>query len=109
MTGKCSVVGCEKKGRRIGRLGDIELIYCSHHEDYGVRVLNFLINSKFRYKFTRFLDETRTDLFAKNEPAFCDKCNKEIAKYVDEKIKELDKDLIDEELEEEEDIPDVPK
>lgn len=84
------ITGCEKKGRTIGVLGDILLNYCAHHEDYGVRALNFLINSKFRYKLTNFLDERRKDMLKEGIPKMCSACNKNAEKYVRSKIKELE-------------------
>ena len=91
---KCIIPNCDKYGRMIGQLGNIELVYCMKHEDYGIRALNFLINSKFRYKFVKFLDEVRQDLFIKNEPELCTDCNKKISKYVSKmivKVEELEK------------------
>lgn len=88
---KCLVPNCNKYGRVIGRLANKELVYCHMHEDMGVRTLNFLINSKFRYKFTKYLEERRQDLFMNGTVEFCDECNKKIEKYVTSKIQEIDK------------------
>jgi len=86
---KCLVHNCNRAGRKVGSLGDIDLIYCTKHEDIGVRVLNFLINSKFRWKFTRYMDERREDLFKRNEPSLCKSCNKKLFKYVNKMIKKV--------------------
>ena len=88
---KCLIIGCEDMGRKVGKLGNIVLSYCPKHRDYGTRILNFLIDSRFRGRFIDFLDETKRDLFVKNEPSLCEICNQKIADYVISKTEELNK------------------
>jgi len=87
---KCIINGCDKSGRCIGKLGHIDLIYCHKHEDFGIRALNFLINSKFRYKLTKFLDDKRQDLLQKGLPTLCEECNKKFVEYTNLKVKEIE-------------------
>ena len=86
----CQAIGCPKGGRTIGKLGDIELNYCGHHRKSGERVLNYLINSVFRYKLTDFLKETKSELFMDNIPEFCPHCYDVVGSYVHLKISQLD-------------------
>jgi len=90
MVKKCIIVGCGKAGRVIGRLGDIELVYCAKHEDMGNRALNFLLNSMYRHRLTKFIEEKRTDIFSKGVPELCEKCNEKIKEYVNKSISEID-------------------
>ncbi len=79
---KCLTVKCGKMGRLIGKLGDIKLTYCAVHRGYGVRVLDFMIDSILRDKLSTLLEETRKDLFLENKPEICKECEKKIADYV---------------------------
>lgn len=87
---ECLIAGCHEKGRIIGTLGDIKLTYCPRHRKKGERILNFLINSLMRYKLTKFLQDSKEDLFKKNKPELCPVCYNNIKNYINEKIKELD-------------------
>ena len=89
MKQKCLVVNCYRIGRKLGTFVGKDLIYCHKHEDYANRVINFLINSRFRYKLTKFLGECRQDILMKNQPKLCINCNKLILEYVEKKIKEI--------------------
>ena len=71
-------------------MGDKELNYCGHHRKYGERVLNFRINSVFQYELTKFLNDTKQELFMKNNPELCPHCYEKLAKYVTSKIEDLD-------------------
>lgn len=62
----CSVSGCEDKGRVIAWLSDIPITYCPKHRSYGNRVINFFLNSMYRDKLTKFLQDKRNDVFSKN-------------------------------------------
>ena len=85
----CMFNGCDMKGRKIGQLGEIPLCYCARHRNYGVEVLDFLIDSLFRHKLTKFLDSTKNDLFMENKPELCNDCYKKIADYVKLKVNEI--------------------
>lgn len=86
---KCSIVNCEHKGRKIAQLGTIPLSYCPKHRDYGVRILNFLVDSKFRNKFLVFLNEFRNEMFMLGSPEFCEQCNNKLHDYITTKSEEL--------------------
>ena len=79
---KCLVTGCKKKGRIIGDMSGIKLTYCANHRSYGVRILDFFIDSILRNRLSGLLEEARRDIFIENKPSLCESCNKNIAEYV---------------------------
>ncbi len=96
---QCIHTGCDKKGKKIGNLAGIDLVYCQKHREYGERVLNFLINSKLDYKLNKFLRETRNSWFSKKVPKLSEESEKKIYNYLEagiDKIQEInDLDEID--------------
>ena len=79
---KCLVAGCKKRGRIIGDMSGIKLTYCANHRSYGVRILDFFIDSILRNRLSGLLEEARRDMFVENKPDICKDCNKKIAEYV---------------------------
>ena len=86
----CMIKDCIKKGRSIGHLGGLPLNYCAEHRHYGVRVLDFFIDSLLRYKLTDFLEETRRELFMKNLPKISDNSYKVLSDYVKNMANQLE-------------------
>lgn len=87
---ECLIVNCDKGGRLIGRLGEIELTYCGHHRKYGERILNFLIRAAFGDRMKDFLSETKDDLFMKNMPELSEHSYQVLSEYVNDMIHKLD-------------------
>ena len=86
----CSIVGCKDHGRIVARLGSIEICYCAHHrKKYGERVINALINAKFNFRLSRFMNDARKDLFMNYNSHLSEESKKAEAKYIKSKIEEL--------------------
>lgn len=89
---KCLINGCDKSGRLIGQLSGTPLSYCAKHRHYGVRVLDFFIDSLLRYKLFHLLEEARNDLFMENQPKLSKESYHKLYNYVKtmtEKLKEI--------------------
>lgn len=86
----CLIVGCEERGRILGKLGDNLLTYCPKHRKKGERILNFLVNSLMRYRLTKFLQDSKHALFMENEPRLSDESYTKLSTFVNESITRLD-------------------
>lgn len=88
---ECLIVGCDKGGRVLARMGkNIELTYCGHHRKYGERVVNFLVSSAYNYKLKNLLKESKDDLFMNNMPELSEDSYKKLAEYTTKMIDKLD-------------------
>jgi len=86
----CDIVGCDKNGRVLAKLGGIEISYCPvHRKKYGERIINALINARFNYKLTNFLTEVKTEIFM-NDEFFCEACGSNLKNYIISKTNELE-------------------
>lgn len=86
----CLIVGCKEKGRIIGRLGKSLLTYCPKHRKKGERILNYLVNSLMRYRLTKFLQDSKDQLFKKNEPRLSDESYAKLKTFVNNMIIKLE-------------------
>lgn len=90
---KCDINGCEKYGRSLATMGDIEIAYCPYHrKKYGERIINALINSLFNYKLSNFLLSVKTDIFM-DDVFLCDECKVKLKKYIISKTEEMEETL----------------
>lgn len=83
------IVGCDKGGRILAKLGDLELTYCGEHRKKGERVINFLIASVYGEKLQAMLRESREDLFMQNYPQLSQESYTVIGSYVQTNIHKL--------------------
>ena len=86
---KCLNFKCQEEGRLLGKLSDMELVYCQRHEKYGKRVIDFLIMSTEGNKLNNLMHETRVDILRDNKPELCNSCGSKITSYIHTKAHEL--------------------
>jgi len=90
---ECSISECGERGRLLANLGSIQITYCPKHRSYGERVINFLIDSTYRFKLTNFLQENKKELFMDNIPKLSDESYDTLGSYARtmvEKLEELE-------------------
>jgi len=86
----CCFHGCNKKGRVLARLNNIEIAYCAYHrKKYGERVLNALVNARFNGKLSKFLSDVKSHMFMNTHSHLCEDCQKKELEYIQSKIQEL--------------------
>jgi hypothetical protein len=87
----CCISGCEKTGRKFGKIGEIILSYCPEHRKIGEKILNYLLSSKRRSLRTKLLYKCKYSIMFEEEPKFCDECEKKLINLLQKGITEIDK------------------
>lgn len=86
----CCFHGCNKKGRVLARLNNVEIAYCAYHrKKYGERVLNALVNARFNNKLSRFLSDVKTHMFMNTHSHLCETCAAKELEYIQSKVNDL--------------------
>ena len=85
----CAVTQCNERGRVLARLGGDVIAYCPRCRKYGERVIDFMIDSVFRNKLSKFMSETKEDIFEKDVLELDEKTNKLFKDYLKKKSYEL--------------------
>jgi hypothetical protein len=60
--GDCCITGCTKKGRILGYLGGIKLIYCPIHRKYGQEVINMFLEDIFNFRKSQLTELAKQEL-----------------------------------------------
>jgi len=87
---QCCFHGCDRKGRVLARLNNVEIAYCAlHRKKYGERVLNALVNARFNNKLSKFLSDVKQHMFMNTQSHLCETCRVKELEYIQSKISEL--------------------
>lgn len=85
----CDIVGCERKGRMLAKLGGRPIYYCGEHrKKYGERVIDALIDSMCNHKLSNFVSDIKTTVTI-NDEILSTESGSRLSVYIENKINEL--------------------